>query len=181
MFRFQRRPADTSIEKYLKRDDKTTNKWKADVRIVIGRTRSRFSVFKYINLPQTKVRLNKIVKDVYVQFKFAEDVYNRGHPGENVQIANYWLEWIKDYFEKVISEFKKNMKENVSMVKELLKDLRIKEIYAREMRDMMDMFQEMADDAHEIQIDTSGFPAFDSPITEPEDIEDDEDTEMRGT
>ncbi|KAM5357975.1 hypothetical protein ACJZ2D_015718 [Fusarium nematophilum] len=181
MLRFQKRPAASSIEKRLKPDDKSKAQWKQDARVIIGRIRGRFSVFTYMNLPETLVRLNKIVKDIYVQLKFAENVYNKRHPGENVQLANYWLEWITDYYAKVVIEFKENITDMVAQIHELMEDGGVDEGHASQMREMMAQFQEMADDRARIRIDTSGFPAFNSPITKAEDIEEDKDTEIGGT
>jgi hypothetical protein len=181
MLRFQKRPSETSIKKRLDPDDKSKDEWKQDARVIVGRIRGRFSVFRYMNLPETLVRLNKIVKDVYVQLKFAEDVYNKRHTGANVRIANYWLDWIKGYYAKVVSEFKENMTDMVAQIHELMEDERVEERHASQMREMMAQFEEMAGDRDRIRIDTEGFPAFNSPITQPEDIKEDEDTEMGGT
>ncbi|RMJ03310.1 hypothetical protein CDV36_015165 [Fusarium kuroshium] len=180
LLRFQRRPAPASIEKRLKPGGKSKDEWKKDARVIIGRIRGRFSVFKYMNLPKTLVRLNKIVKDVYMQLKFAEKVYNERHPDEDVQLANYWIDWITEYYAKVVREFKDNMTDMVAQINELLEDEGVEERHASQMREMLAQFQEMADDSDQIRIDTSGFPAFNSPITEAEDIKEDEDTEMGG-
>lgn len=116
-----------------------------------------------------------------MQLKFAENVYNKGHPGANVRIANYWLNQIKGYYAKVVSEFKENMTDMVAQIHELMEDEGVEERHASQMREMMAQFEEMAGDGDRIRIDTEGFPAFNSPITKPKDIKEDEDTEMGGT
>ncbi|KAM5349375.1 hypothetical protein ACJ41O_005880 [Fusarium nematophilum] len=156
MLRFQKRPAASSIEKRLKPDDKSKAQWKQDARVIIGRIRGRFSVFTYMNLPETLVRLNKIVKDIYVQLKFAENVYNKRHPGENVQLANYWLEWITDYYAKVVIEFKENITDMVAQIHELMEDGGVDEGHASQMREMMAQFQEMADDQEDKDTEIGG-------------------------
>ncbi|EXA32961.1 hypothetical protein FOVG_15771 [Fusarium oxysporum f. sp. pisi HDV247] len=49
---------------------------------VLSRIRAGFSVFRYMQTEETKDKLNKIVKDIRVQFKFAELVYNKKYPNE---------------------------------------------------------------------------------------------------
>ncbi|KAF5985649.1 hypothetical protein FCOIX_2003 [Fusarium coicis] len=124
--------------------------------------------------------LNKIVKDVYVQFKFAENVYNEKHPGDRVQIANYWLEWIADHFEKVVRTFKGNISKIVDQINELANDF--EDGHAVQVRALMSQFQDLRDGTLP-RIDTSGFPAFNSPITENESEDEgaDENEEMGGT
>ncbi|EGU73086.1 hypothetical protein FOXB_16401 [Fusarium oxysporum f. sp. conglutinans Fo5176] len=51
---------------------------------VLSRIRAGFSVFRYMQTEETKDKLNKIVKDIRVQFKFAELVYNKKYPNERV-------------------------------------------------------------------------------------------------
>ncbi|TVY67892.1 hypothetical protein Focb16_v003051 [Fusarium oxysporum f. sp. cubense] len=51
---------------------------------VLSRIRAGFSVFRYMQKEETKDKLNKIVKDIRVQFKFAELVYNKKYPNERV-------------------------------------------------------------------------------------------------
>ncbi|KAJ4142853.1 hypothetical protein NW754_010292 [Fusarium falciforme] len=68
-----------------------------------------FSTFKYLQLDEVKKKLNKIVKDVWVQFQFAESVYNKKNPNNRVQLADHWIEWIKDYYAQVEEIFVKNI------------------------------------------------------------------------
>ncbi|EXM21436.1 hypothetical protein V3481_015482 [Fusarium oxysporum f. sp. vasinfectum] len=63
---------------------------------VLSRMRGGFSVFRYMQIDETKKKLNKIVKDLQTQFKFAESVYNKRYLNEKVQLADYWIEWITD-------------------------------------------------------------------------------------
>ncbi|KAL6354004.1 hypothetical protein LRP88_12635 [Fusarium phalaenopsidis] len=181
MLRFQQRPSVDSITEYLERGDKSHDDWKSDCRVIIKRVRASFSVLVYMNLPKTLVRLNKIVKDVYVQFKFAEDVWNGRHPGNRVQLANYWLDWIKKYYARVVSKFKANIAKAMAQIDKVMADDDMPDGYAVQWLELMAQFEEMAENADLMRIDTSGFPAFNSPITETEDIEEDEDTEMGGT
>jgi len=51
---------------------------------VLSRIPAGFSVFRYMQKEQTKDKLNKIVKDIRVQFKFAELVYNKNYPNARV-------------------------------------------------------------------------------------------------
>ncbi|KAF4437569.1 hypothetical protein F53441_13000 [Fusarium austroafricanum] len=133
-----------------------------------------------INAAKNYVRLNKIVKDAYVQFKFAEDVYNARNPNKpKVQLANHWLEWITNYYRKVVSKLKENIMKAMNQIDEVMEDENISQGKKGEWIEIQAQYQLLADDADLMRIDTSGFPDFNSPITEPEDIEDDPDTEMR--
>ncbi|KAJ4245449.1 hypothetical protein NW762_013958 [Fusarium torreyae] len=180
VLRFNQWPALNSITKYLKLGDKSQETWKANNRVVIERIRASFSVLVYLALPESKVRLNKIVKDVYVQLKFAEDVYNARNPDKpKVQLANHWLEWITNYLGKVVSKLKENIMKAMNQIDEVMEDENISQAKKAEWIEIQAQYQLLADDANLMRIDTSGFPDLNSPITEPEDIEDDPDTEMR--
>ncbi|EWY84234.1 hypothetical protein FOYG_13994 [Fusarium oxysporum NRRL 32931] len=51
---------------------------------VLSRIRAGFSMFRYMQKEETKDKLNKFVKDIRVQFKFAESAYNKKYPNEKV-------------------------------------------------------------------------------------------------
>ncbi|KAF5720971.1 hypothetical protein FMUND_3874 [Fusarium mundagurra] len=182
VFQNSQRPSKLSIKKYMTKGNKERKKLKQDVRVVIKRIRATFSLFAYMNLDETRTRLNKIVKDVYVQFKFAENVYNEKHPGARVQIANYWLEWIADHYEKVVRTFKDNISKIIDQINELIVASGFEDGDVAQIRAIMSQFQDLRDGTLP-RIDTSGFPAFNSPITadESEDEGEDEDEEMGGT
>jgi len=150
-------------------------KIKNNYRTILFRMRAGFSVLEYMRLDETRTRLNKIVKDVYVQFKFAETVYNRRYPGEKVHLANYWLDWIKDYLEQVAIKAKVHIEAMIKQVKGELDQLPDNSPYARNLRDSIDDYEVKVNEQHRMTIDTSGFPAFNSPITD-----EDGDEEMGG-
>ncbi|KAF5692426.1 chitinase [Fusarium denticulatum] len=179
IMQYKRRPSKKSIGDKMEMDERSKKEWKQDCRVIIKRIRSSFSLFEYMGLDETRTRLNKIVKDVYIQFKFAENVYNERHPGASVQLANYWLEWVKDHFEKVVRTFKSNIAKIVDQVDKLANDF--EDGHARQLRGVLSEFQVLADGL--TRIDTSGFPDFDSPIPEDEDEDEDgdEDEEMGGS
>ncbi|RSL46519.1 hypothetical protein CEP51_015917 [Fusarium floridanum] len=158
MLRFQLRPAVDSITEYLERGDKSHADWKSDCRVIIKRVRASFSVLVYMNLPKTLVRLKKIVKDVYVQFKFAEDVWNGRHPGNRVQLANYWLDWIKKYYARVVSKFKANIAKAMAQIDKVMADDDMPDGYAVQWLELMAQFEEMAENAGLMRIDTSVTP-----------------------
>jgi hypothetical protein len=164
------------LKRVKKSGKKSVEEFKEDIRVITYRIRSSFAVFAYMNLDETRTRLNRIIKDVYVQFKFAENVYNKKHPGEKVQLANYWLEYMTDHFAKVVSKFRTNIEGMVTQVEGLMNKDDVEEKYAVQMRDIMAEFRTMANDRALVRIDTTGFPAFNSPITD-----DDGDEEMGGT
>lgn len=74
-----------------------------------------------------------------------------------------------------------NTSESLELSPQLMENEGVEERHASQMREMMAQFDEMAGEGDRIRIDTEGFPAFNSPITEPKDIKEDEDTEMGGT
>ncbi|RGP69882.1 hypothetical protein FLONG3_7637 [Fusarium longipes] len=180
LFRFEQKPGENSIEtrssmvKESKR--KSEDEWIDDTVVIFSRIRASFAVFSYMNLDETRTRLNRIIKDVYVQFKFAENVYNKKHPGEKVQLANYWLEYMTDHFAKVVSKFRTNIEGMDTQIEGLMKKHDVEEKYVVRARGLMAQFKEMANNRDVVRIDTTGFPAFNSPITD-----DDGDEEMGGT
>lgn len=133
---------------------------------VLSRIRAGFSVFRYMQKEETKDKLNKIVKDIRVQFKFAESVYNKKYPNEKVQLADYWIEWITDYYALVSKKFRENMLAMATEVREEIKG--IKDDWAKNMRGYMQAFEKQAKNEALTLIDTSGFSK-------------DDDTEMGGT
>ncbi|KAJ4039937.1 hypothetical protein NW753_010968 [Fusarium oxysporum] len=56
---------------------------------VLSRIRRRFSVFRYMQMDEIKKKLNKIIKDLRTQFKFAESVYNKRYLNEKIQLTDY--------------------------------------------------------------------------------------------
>lgn len=172
------KPNQDSVRGYFDRSDKTDQKIKDDYEVVLSRLRAAFSAFEYINMDESKTRLNKIIKDIYVQFKFAEKVYNEKYPDDKVQLANYWIEWITNYYARVVRKFKDNVMEVFRLIDSLTdaaedqKDSIIVQLYPTLLK-----LVEKRRDRQWMRIDTSGFPAIDSPVTGDEDG----DEEMGGT
>ncbi|KAF5591120.1 hypothetical protein FPCIR_6195 [Fusarium pseudocircinatum] len=133
---------------------------------LLSRMRAGFSVFKYMEMDETKKKLNRIVKDLRTQFKFAESVYNKKYPNEKVQLADYWIEWITDYYALVSKRFRENTLEMVTEVRNEIEGntQRMDEI----MRVHMRAYETQAGNQGATSIDTSGFRK-------------DDDTEMGGT
>ena len=148
--------AKSYLKELLNRDRKTKKKIKADKEKVLDRMRGGFSTFRYMQQSKTKKKLNKIVKDIWVQFKFAESVYNKKHPNDKVQLADLWIEWLKDYYAKVEEVFVKNVQEMIAEVRFHMDGL--KDYLAREVLRTMRSFENQARVAARIHIDTSGFP-----------------------
>lgn len=144
------------LKDLLNRDRKTKKKIKADKEKVLERMRAGFSAFRYMDQSETKTKFNKIVKDVWEQFKFAEAVYNKKHPDAKVQLADLWIEWLTAYYAKVEEVFVKNAKDMITEVRFHMDGL--KDYLAREVLTTVRNFEKEADDAAKIHIDTSGFP-----------------------
>jgi len=187
IFRFQMKPNQDSVRDYFDRSGKNDQKIKDDYEVVLSRLRAAFSAFEYINMDESKTRLNKIIKDIYVQFKFAEKVYNEKYPDDKVQLANYWIEWITNHYAHVVRRFK----DNVAGVFRLIADLTGEEgrvddpLIIQIVPSLVDLM-EKRNDREWMRIDTSGFPAIDSPVTGDEDGDEemgdgDGDEEMGGT
>ncbi|KAJ4087133.1 hypothetical protein NW760_013788 [Fusarium oxysporum] len=186
VFRLNQFPGVDSIEKYMSwttkaGEEKDDDEINDDYETIIKRTRAAFSSIEYMNLEECVTRLNKIVKDIYIQFKFAENVYNDANPpndpADKVQLANYWLEWITDYYAHVITTFKKNIKLETDKMTEMLKKEDNPPAMVEQWEVIIDVFLQMRDDDNRMSLDTSGFPAFDSRFNEDEDG----DEEMGGT
>ncbi|KAM5351164.1 hypothetical protein ACJ41O_003887 [Fusarium nematophilum] len=154
------------LKELLERDGKSKKKIKQDSEIVIARMRAGFSTFWYMNLDVTKKKFNKIVKDVRVQFEFAESVYNKKNPKEKVRLADLWIEWTKDYYMEVEETFIRNVLDMVAEVRFELDGLN--DDLAKEARMAMKSFELQGNAWYGIKIDTSGFPT-------------DGDTDMGGT
>ncbi|KAF4969335.1 hypothetical protein FSARC_3410 [Fusarium sarcochroum] len=168
VMRFFRTVGDRNLEKYMTREGKSEADIKRAGETVTSRMRAGFSVFWYMGLTPVKDKFKQIVKDVHVQFKFAESVYNKKHPNEKVQLADYWIEWITNYYAQVVKKFKENVTDQIAEVRALLDGVDDDE--ADGVRYIMDQFETQLENAFRIRIDTSGFPTFG-----------DGDTEMGGT
>ncbi|WKT51506.1 hypothetical protein QSH57_016476 [Fusarium oxysporum f. sp. vasinfectum] len=132
---------------------------------VLSCMRGGFSMFRYMQIDETKKKLNKIVKDLQTQFKFAESVYNKRYLNKKVQLADYWIEWITDYYALMSKRFRENTLDMVSEVRTELEGNTQK--WAEIMRVNMRAYETQARNQALTFIDTSGFPK-------------DDDTEMGG-
>jgi hypothetical protein len=67
-----------------------------------------------------------------VQLKCAESVYNKKDPKEKLQLADFWIEGITDYYALVSKKFRGNV---LAMASEVRAEVKyIKEPYANAMR-----------------------------------------------
>jgi hypothetical protein len=113
-------------------------------------------MFQYMKQPEFLEKFNKIVKDVYLQFKFAEKVFNRNSP-ENVRLADYWLEWITDYYAYVVRTFKSNMIDMIADARDLARDHN--DSNAKMLRYNLLQFERRLGTPGYVAIDTTGFPS----------------------
>lgn len=153
----------------LVRKGKSQREIKENTRRVLDRIRAGFSVFQYFDLDGAHKKLDKIVKDVWVQFKFAESVYNEKNPNNKVQLANFWIEWITDHFAHVETKFKTNVQDMVKEVRFELQDL--KDDMTKAVLDVVGSFEKQAKVNWRVHVRTDGFPQIDT----------DGDTDMGGT
>ncbi|RKK66490.1 hypothetical protein BFJ69_g15354 [Fusarium oxysporum] len=189
IFALKQRPAKDSITGYMSHKDKKGNLKDAEViwkgyKTVISRVRAAFSTLEYMKLDECTTRLNTIVKDVYIQFKHAENVYNDAYPpddpADKVQIANYWLEWITNYYEQLITKFKESVTNMIAEISNMVEsELDNDPEMADELWVVIRRFRVLRDDAKHVKLDISGFPAYDTPIDGGKDEDGDE--EMGGT
>ena len=155
--RFQLFPAEKSLEIYVERDgEKSKETIKEYQETVTKGIRATINVFWYMATPAAKEKLNKAVKDIYTQLKFAKGVYNKKFPNEKVQVADYFVEWLKDYYEKVVAMVRTNVEAQIAQVWRLLKGF--DDELAKDMRVNMDSFEKNLKAGRNIRIDTSGFP-----------------------
>lgn len=113
----------SSIKEKLKWGPKTPDKVKQDkAMILVTRIRDGFAAFLYIN--SSRVQLRKIVRDIYLNFQVAENVYNKKYKNEadfkRVQLADYWVEWIVDYFDFISNKFKRDVRQQISEIRAIL-------------------------------------------------------------
>ncbi|RKL14549.1 hypothetical protein BFJ70_g15708 [Fusarium oxysporum] len=189
IFALKQRPAKDSITGYMSHKDKKGNLKDAEViwkgyKTVISRVRAAFSTLEYMKLDECTTRLNTIVKEVYIQFKHAENVYNDAYPpddpADKVQIANYWLEWITNYYEQLITKFKESVTNMIAEMSNMVEsELDNDPEMADELWVVIRRFRVLRDDAKHVKLDISGFPAYDTPIDGGKDEDGDE--EMGGT
>ncbi|KAH7195298.1 hypothetical protein DER44DRAFT_536499 [Fusarium oxysporum] len=164
MMQLKRYPGKQSLKTYLARGSKSKEMIKEDGQIVTSRIRAAFSVLWYLNLVPAKEKFNKAVKDVYVQFKFAESVYNKKYPNEKVQLANLWVEWLKDYYAEVLKTWKENVTNQIKEIREALEG--VEDELADEVRTTAQHFEDQLKVPFRIKIDTRGFPALGNGDTE---------------
>lgn len=157
------------MEKYVERDgERSKETIKAEQEKVVKRIRATLSVFWYLATPTAKEKLNKVVKDIHTQLKFAEGVYNKRFPNEKVRLADYFIEWLKDHYEKVVASMRTNVESQIAQTRRLLRGF--DDELAKDMRVNMDNFEKNLRGGRNLRIDTSGFPKIG-----------DGDTEMGGT
>ncbi|CAF3591564.1 unnamed protein product [Fusarium graminearum] len=123
VFREDRTNGVSSIKEKLKWGPKTPDKVKQDkAMILVTRIRDGFAAFLYIN--SSRVQLRKIVRDIYLNFQVAENVYNKKYKNEadfkRVQLADYWVEWIVDYFDFISNKFKRDVRQQISEIRAIL-------------------------------------------------------------
>ncbi|KAJ4228745.1 hypothetical protein NW757_014138 [Fusarium falciforme] len=148
------------LRELLERKRKTKKEIKEDSEKVLDRMRAGFAAFKYLKMDDTKKKLDKIVKDVFEQFKFAETVYNQKYPDrKEVKLSSLWIEWIKDYYGEMERKLVKNVGEMVTEARFLLDGLN--DYPAREAFMTLRSFEKQAEHAPKyLRIDTSGFPTI---------------------
>ncbi|KAG9495650.1 hypothetical protein J7337_012204 [Fusarium musae] len=81
-------------------DTYDTDEMMAHIRAVI-------SLFEYMDSEEedengetVKVKVNRIVNNIVVQLDYAQDLWNREHPGLPVPAAKFFVEWLADYLEE---------------------------------------------------------------------------------
>ncbi|KAF4989554.1 hypothetical protein FDECE_14673 [Fusarium decemcellulare] len=154
------------VTRLLRKGGKSTKEVRDDTTKLLARIRGAFSTFRYMELDQTQKKLNNIVKEVRVQCEFAEKVYNKKYPNEKVRLADYWIEWMKDYYEHVTKTAKDNV---LDIVAEVLAQTKGETgPLANKVNKAMGTFRKVATNGVRVHIDTSGFPT-------------DGDTDMGGT
>ncbi|KAJ3535964.1 hypothetical protein NM208_g6914 [Fusarium decemcellulare] len=154
------------LAELMKKDGKSQKQLWDNAKKIFARIRAGFSAFRYMQLDPTKKKFNNIVKDIRVQFEFAESVYNKKYPDEKVQLADYWIEWLKDYYAHVKTKAKANMLDIVAEMRaEVQGDTGSK---AKMIRTVLGSFEKQAINGWEMDIEISGFPT-------------DGDTDMGGT
>ncbi|RYC80923.1 hypothetical protein BFJ63_vAg16191 [Fusarium oxysporum f. sp. narcissi] len=169
VMRFNRFPAEKSLERYVERDEERSKETiKAEQEKMVKRIRATLSVFWYLATPTAKEKLNKVVKDIHTQLKFAEGVYNKRFPNEKVRLADYFIEWLKDHYEKVVASMRTNVESQIAQTRRLLRGF--DDELAKDMRVNMDNFEKNLRGGRNLRIDISGFPKIG-----------DGDTEMGGT
>ncbi|KAF5576582.1 hypothetical protein FPANT_10866 [Fusarium pseudoanthophilum] len=157
LMQYDRFPSVSSLEGYVKRDgEKSKKQIKEDQETVVKRIRATISVFWYLNTPTAKEKLDKAVKDIYTQLKFAEGVYNKKFPDEKVQVADYFVEWLKDHYEHVLATMRTNIGSQIAQVRKLLKGF--DDELAKDMRVFMDNFEMNLKRGKNLRIDTSEWP-----------------------
>ncbi|KAM6527646.1 hypothetical protein FALCPG4_008697 [Fusarium falciforme] len=84
VMRGHRTVSQAHLKELLERKRKTKKEIKEDSEKVLARMRAGFTAFRYLQWEETQKKLNKIAKDVFVQLKFAEAVYNKKNPDKKV-------------------------------------------------------------------------------------------------
>ncbi|KAG7404196.1 hypothetical protein Forpe1208_v015956 [Fusarium oxysporum f. sp. rapae] len=73
-----------------------------------------------MGLKPTKEKFNNIAKGIHVQFKFAKSIYNKKYPDKKIQLTDYWIVWIMDYYAQVVKKFKENVSGQITEIQALL-------------------------------------------------------------
>lgn len=69
--------------------------------IPLNHMRMTIAVIRYLNhqrTPPVNHRLTNIVNDVHDQLRYGQDTWNGNNPGSPVRFAEFWQEWVADFF-----------------------------------------------------------------------------------
>ena len=74
----------------------------ADVATVLRYLRATIGAIRYLDrrtTPNVNQRLTDTVNNIREQLLHAQTQYNAAFPNDQVAVADYWSEWVQDYYE----------------------------------------------------------------------------------
>jgi hypothetical protein len=129
---------------------------KEDIEYILAKIRGALATFRYLSstgTPKVNEFLTTIVNNVEAQLRHAQDLWNAANPTEKTTIADYWKEWVKDFFDKAIVKHTKEW--CTQAMKEIRQEYESSSAaHAQSVMDSVTMYEAELED---IDVNTDGF------------------------
>jgi hypothetical protein len=122
---------------------------------VLSKLRAGISTISYLNMqshPDPNGRLTTVINDVGRQLAHAQADWNQRNPGGQVQIVQYWREWVRDYYPWLTSHTKTFCKDLIAEMKKYWGVAT-----GDKAMQVLEALSKMSDEIEQMSIRTAGF------------------------
>lgn len=84
---------------------------KEDIEYILAKIRGAIAAFRYLDSTGTP-KVNKFlttIVNVEAQWRHSQGLWNAANSNNKTTIADFWKEWVKDFFNKFIVDYTKKM------------------------------------------------------------------------